>query len=124
MDYLIMISMKNRCYQFLFNCSSHKKRKRRLRSHSSSSRKVMTGERAIRKENTTMLNTRTAVTAVTAQVLVIPAALNAVGVRKRRERKRDNTTRENTTRSKRSKRQKENTTRGTDLRQRKISSLS
>ena len=38
MGYLIMISMKNRCYQFLFNCSSHKKRKRRSRSHSSSSR--------------------------------------------------------------------------------------
>ena len=30
--------MKNRCYQFLFNCSSHKKRKRGSRSHSSSSR--------------------------------------------------------------------------------------
>ena len=63
-------------------------------------------KRAIRKENTTMLNTRIAVTAVTAQVLVIPAALNPVGVRKRRERKRDNTTIENTTRSKRSERQK------------------
>ena len=62
-----------------------------------------------------MQNTRTAVTAVLAQVLVIPAALNLIGVRKRRERKRDNTTRENTTRSERSERQKENTTRGTKL---------
>ena len=38
-----------------------------------------------------MLNTRTAVTAVLAQVLaqvlVIPAALNPIGVRKRREKK-------------------------------------
>ena len=52
----------------------------------------MAEKRAIRKENTTMQNTRTAVTAVLAQVLaqvlVIPAALNLIGIRKRRERKK------------------------------------